>query len=129
MCKMFDFEAWQSLSQHVSSLLVCWTIFKFDGTCDNYIAYKVVPNVDMLCPSMVLPSSCKCNGRFVIRMQVSQFVDIGVWEKNSPNKHCNQMASFAACIAAMYSASVVDNVTGSCFLVDQDTAPPSTMKT
>ena len=80
MCEMFDFEAQQSLSQCVSSLLVCWTVFEFDGTCVNYIAYKVVPNVNMLCPSMVLPSSCKHNGRFIIRVQVSRFVDIGVWE-------------------------------------------------
>ncbi|KIK32661.1 hypothetical protein CY34DRAFT_100975, partial [Suillus luteus UH-Slu-Lm8-n1] len=37
----------------------------------------------------------------------------------------SQMASFAACVAATYSASVVESVTSSCFFELQDTAPPS----
>ena len=41
---------------------------------------------------------------------------------------CSQSASFTACVAVMYSASIVDNVTIGCFLELQDMAPPSIMK-
>ena len=40
----------------------------------------------------------------------------------------SQSASFAACVAAMYSASVMDNAMIGCFLELQDTAPPSIVK-
>ncbi|KIJ07284.1 hypothetical protein PAXINDRAFT_50172, partial [Paxillus involutus ATCC 200175] len=37
----------------------------------------------------------------------------------------SQMASFEACVAATYSASVVERVTSSCFFDAHETAPPS----
>ena len=37
-------------------------------------------------------------------------------------------ASLAACVAAIYSASVVDNAMIDCFFELQETAPPSIVK-
>src|SRR6266478_5416001 len=42
-------------------------------------------------------------------------------------KERSQRASFVACVAAMYSDSVVDRETISCRLADQETAPPLTI--
>ncbi len=39
------------------------------------------------------------------------------------------MASFVACVFAMYSASVVDNAIIGCHLLFQEMAPPPIMKT
>ncbi len=39
------------------------------------------------------------------------------------------MASFVACVFAMYSASVVDNAIVGCRLLLQEMAPPPIMKT
>src|ERR1700678_1288717 len=41
----------------------------------------------------------------------------------------SHIASLAAWVAATYSASVVDNVTNSCFFEDHEIAPPSTRNT
>ena len=43
-------------------------------------------------------------------------------------KVLNHRASFAACVAAMYLASVVESMTTDCFLELQDMAPPSIVK-
>ena len=40
----------------------------------------------------------------------------------------NQMHSFAACVAATYSASAVERVTSSCLREAQEMAPPSSKK-
>ena len=47
----------------------------------------------------------------------------------SDKRFLNHMASFAACVSAMYSASVVESEIVSCLFDDQDTAPPLSMKT
>jgi len=47
--------------------------------------------------------------------------------KTSPMKLRSQMASFAVCVDATYSALVVDKVTSSCLQELQETAPPSMM--
>jgi hypothetical protein len=44
--------------------------------------------------------------------------------KSSPIKDHSQRASFAACVVATNSASVVDNATMSCHFALQETAPP-----
>ena len=44
---------------------------------------------------------------------------------NSPIKDHSHKASFAACVAATYSLSVVESDTISCRLDDHETAPPS----
>ena len=44
----------------------------------------------------------------------------------SASKHRSQMASFVACVAAMYSASVEDRATVTCHLDDQLTGHPLT---
>ena len=51
-------------------------------------------------------------------------------EPNNSVRSCqNQIASLAAWVCVMYSASIVDNVTNSCFFEDQEMAPPSIIKT
>ena len=47
---------------------------------------------------------------------------------SSPISDHSHKASLAACIAAMYSLSIIDNEMISCFLEDHDTAPPSIKK-
>ena len=46
----------------------------------------------------------------------------------SPRNIHIQIASFAACVTATYSDSVVDNETRACFLEFHQTAPPSMQK-
>src|SRR5277367_4905837 len=48
---------------------------------------------------------------------------------NSPRRRRSHIASLAAWVVATYLASVVDNVTNSCFFEDHETAPPSTRNT
>jgi hypothetical protein len=48
--------------------------------------------------------------------------------KSSPIKDHSQRASFAACVAATYSALVVDNATMSCHFALQEMASPSIRK-
>ena len=47
----------------------------------------------------------------------------------SDMRFLSQIASFAAWVRAMYSASVVDREMVSCHLDDHDTAPPLSIKT
>jgi hypothetical protein len=58
-------------------------------------------------------------------LSLNRVVGVSMDSNNSERRRRNQTASLAAWVAATYSASVVDNVTNSCFLEDQETAPPS----
>ena len=46
----------------------------------------------------------------------------------SVTSHLSQTTSFVVCMAAMYSASVLERATGCCFFEDQLTAAPPSMK-
>jgi hypothetical protein len=61
---------------------------------------------------------------------LSQCSGVGVarGRKTSPMSRRSQRPSFAACVAATYSASVVESATISCFLAPHETAPPSMRK-
>src|SRR5277367_6563720 len=59
-------------------------------------------------------------------LSLNKVVGPSVGLNNSPMRQRSHIASLAAWVAAMYSASVVDNVTNSCFFEDHETPPPST---
>src|SRR3954447_25854819 len=51
-----------------------------------------------------------------------------LWKPSSLRKECNQMASFIACVQAIYLASVEDSTTVAWHLLLQLTTPPETRK-
>ena len=61
---------------------------------------------------------------------LSQYSTIGFirGRRMSPRHIRIQIASFAACVTATYSDSVVDSETRACFLKFHETAPPSMQK-
>ena len=64
----------------------------------------------------------QCNSRLVVAVngrRVSKGSENFLEETTKPD------GFFAACVAATYSASVVESITSSCFFEDQETAPSS----
>ena len=89
----------------------------------NRVVDEVPSNIDVFCSGMELPlQMSECDSGLVIQIKNKGAFK---WLEDFLRKHWNQMSSLAVCIAAIYSALVVDKVTSSCFFEHQETAPPS----
>jgi hypothetical protein len=92
--------------------------------CNN-IANEVISDIDVLRAGMEFIILGYRDGGLVITIDGDR---AGKWTSDlSDNMHIH-CASFAAWVAAMYSASVVDRATIGCFFELHEMAPPSIVK-
>lgn len=63
---MLSLNGRQSFSQSVSCHVVCRTIDQFDCTPLDYVANKMIPNIDVLGSGMIMTVVGKKNSRLAI---------------------------------------------------------------
>jgi hypothetical protein len=106
----------------VSHHIIGRAIDKLESSRVDFMSDKVIADVDVFGPRVKVVGGGECECRLVVAVEGGRVL---MGPNSSLMSRRSQMPSFAACVAATYSASAVDRVTSSCLRERQETAPPS----